>query len=92
MLITIIIDAWEAQDTLTAIYDILSSPKLGDAAGAFAAARIVERTLEGRDVNDSYFAPYADSSLKSGIPNLYDTGKMLGSMLRNPTPFLIPKS
>ena len=85
MLISVEIDAWEAGDTLAAAYDLLASPKLGDAAGAFAANRIVERTLRGRDVSDAFFAPYAMDSPKSGIPNLYETGAMLGSVVHTPS-------
>jgi len=80
LLIKIYVDAWEAQDALEAIEDILSSSQLGSAAGSFAAGRIVERTLAGRDVNDSYFAPYAPGTRKFGTPNLYETGEMLGSV------------
>jgi len=84
MLIKVYVDAWEAQNTLQAIEDILSSPELGPAAGSFAAGRVVERTLAGKDVNDSIFTPYAAGTRKFGTPNLYETGEMLGSVGYSP--------
>jgi len=80
MIVRVNIDAQETVDVLEAVDAVLDSGNLSDAAGAFAANRIVNRTLLGKDMYGSPFAPYSDSYRKSGNVNLYDTGEMLGSI------------
>ena len=80
MIIHIAIDAQEGVDLLDVVDAVVCSSELGSAAGAFAVSKIISRTLSGKDVDDSPFAPYSESYGKRGPVNLVRTGEMLASL------------
>jgi len=82
MLLKIEIDAEEAIETLDGVVSVLTSDNFIDAAGAFVLDRILERTLSGKDINDSSFAPYSSEygRRKGRTVDLYASGDMLGSL------------
>lgn len=82
MLLKIEIDIEEALEALAAVNAVVTSLKLSEAAGAFAVARILTRTSQGKDVNDNGFAPYSSgyAKRKGSYVDLFNTGAMLGAV------------
>ena len=82
MLLKIEIDAEDAIEILDSVAAVLTSDGFADAAGGFAADRIIQRTLSGKDINDNSFEAYsaAYARKKGGIVNLSASGEMLGSI------------
>jgi len=79
MPVTVNIDIAAAQDALNIISFMETAP-FGEVAGPFAVASVILRTRSGHDINDVPFEAYATNSR---IPDLYDTGAMLGSLSSN---------
>lgn len=77
MSVTVNIDAWAAKDALAAFEGLMFSD-FAEPLGIFASNRIFKRTDAGKDVNDERFEPYAT---RAAIPDLYDTGAMLHSLV-----------
>ena len=77
MAVTVNIDTSVAKDAMTALNGLMLSD-FAEPAGIFASQRIFDRTDAGKDVNDVPFEPYAT---RAAIPDLYDTGAMLRSLV-----------
>ena len=86
MAVTVNIDTSGAEDALANFEDLMLSD-FAEPSGLFGGQRLIDRTMSGKDVNDEFFEPYARSTGKSGIPDLYDTGAMLSSIVYSPNGF-----